>query len=381
MAEDLIKVKDLPIISNYEDVLPDDRVVTTHLSGSTRETVAVTIDALGRKVEADAPNSSAVPRNLFGYDDPVAADGRNNDLYFKLMNGATGLVVTSSYIKIDGTWVSFQVTDDNWRRFLEGQGFDVISYDATSVKAHAFENNQLINNVIMPNVTHVYEYAFKGSSLKSMTLPSCVFIGDNAFDDCRVYLDQSHIDLPSIETIGNYAFNGFGDADHISTINISNVREIGHHAFYHPYFWRNKQSGVLDLPNCEVIGEQAFGAYGSGRPHMYVQRVNLPSIVIIGPQAFRTLEGPDNFEMHIGPNCETIDGNILFWTEIPNNKGSIYVEAITPPTLVDGFAMSMGSPEWYPAHIYVPYQSVQAYKEASKWSMYASLIEAIPEEE
>lgn len=380
MAEDLIKVKDLPIISNYEDVLPDDRVVTTHLSGSTRETVAVTIDALGRKVEADAPNSAAVPRNLFGYENPSASDGRNNDLYFKLMNGATGIVVIASYIKINGQWISFQVTDDNWRRFLEGQGFDVISYDATSVKAHAFENNTQINNVIMPNVTHVYEYAFKGSSLKSMTLPSCVFIGENAFENCEVYLDGTHIDLPNVETIGANAFSLFGNADHKSTINISNIKNVGNRAFYHPYFWRDRDA-IITFEKCETIGEQAFAAYGDSYPHLFVKILNLPSIVSIGEQAFRAIDAPDDFELHIGPNCKTIGPNILYTPDIRNNKGSIYVEAITPPTLVDGFSMSMGSPEWYPAHIYVPYQSVQAYKEASKWSMYASLIEAIPEVE
>lgn len=381
MAEDLIKVKDLPIINDYENIYPEDRVVTTHVANNTRQTVAITIDALGRKIEAEAPNSAAVPRNLFGYEDPNNSEGKNSDLYFKLMNGATGTVVTASYIKIDGTWVSFQVTDDNWRRFLEGQGFDVISYDATSVKAHAFEDNQLINNVIMPNVTHVYEYAFKSSSLKSMTLPSCTFIGDNAFDDCRVYLNQTHIDLPNIETIGAYAFNGFGDAAHISTINISNVKTIGHHAFYHPYFWRNKDSGVLDLPNCETIGESAFASYGSARPHVYTKIINLPAIKTIGDQAFRAIEAPDDFEMHIGPNCTQIGSVILYMPNITNNKGSIYVYAVEPPELLDGFSMSVGSPDWYPAHIYVPYQSVQAYKDASKWSMYASLIEAIPEEE
>ena len=379
MAEDLIKVKDLPIISNYEDVLPDDRVVTTHLSGSTRETVAVTIDALGRKVEADAPNSAAVPRNLFGYDDPVAADGRNNDLYFKLMNGATGLVVTSSYIKIDGTWVSFQVTDDNWRRFLEGQGFDVISYDATSVKAHAFENNQLINNVIMPNVTHVYEYAFKGSSLKSMTLPSCVFIGENAFEDCEYYLNGTYIDLPNIEEIGDNAFDGFGNSDHRATINISNVKEVGARAFYHSYFW-DQYSGplTLDLPNCETIGTSAFGAYGDSYPHLNVNRINLPSIVTIGDQAFRAIEGPSNFEIHIGPNCESIGDGIFFWGDFANHTTDMYIEAVNPPTLNGSFGDGY---TWRPAHIYVPYQSIQAYKTADNWSNYADVIEAIPEEE
>lgn len=382
MAEDLIKIKDFPIIDEYENINAEDRVVATHVSGSSRQTVAITVEALGQKIVNDSPNSIAIPRNYFGYDNPSSSEGKNGDMYFKLMSGVTDKVITSTFVKINGQWISFQVTDDNWRKFLEGQGFDVISYDATSVKAHAFENNQLINNVIMPNVINIYEYAFAGSSIKTMSFPKCTYIGDYAFKDCSAIRDGSQIVLPAIDIIGSNAFNGFGGPNNRATIDISNVRIIKDHAFYSPgYLWNNKIDGVLDLPKCEVIENSGFAAYGSSLANMQITRVNLPSIVSIGEQAFRAIEAPDTFELHIGPNCEFIGGNILYMPNINNHKGSIYVEALTPPVLEDGFSTSVGSPDWYPEHIYVPYPSVQAYKEASKWSYYASLIEAIPEEE
>lgn len=381
MAEDLIKIKDFPIIDSYENVNDEDRVVATHVSGSSRQTVAITIAAIGQKIINDSPNSVAISRNYFGYDTPIASDGKNGDLYFKLMGDIPEQVITSTYVKINGEWVSFEVTDDNWRKFLEGQGFDVITYDARSIKAYAFDGNTLINNVIAPNVEAVYEYAFRGSSVKSLSLPKCTYIGEYAFKDCEYYRNGTHIDLPSIETIGEQAFNGFGNTDHRATINISNVKEIGNRAFYFPYFWNNIETGAIDLPNCETIGDESFSAYGSSFPHIVIQKINLPSIKTIGNQAFRCIEAPNNFEMHIGPNCTSIGSNILYMPDITNHKGNIYVEAVTPPTLADGFSTSVGSPDWYPEHIYVPYQSVNAYKEASKWSMYASIIEAIPEEE
>lgn len=381
MAEDLIKIKDFPIIDEYENINAEDRVVATHVSGSSRQTVAITVNALGQKIVNDAPNSIAIPRNYFGYDDPTSSEGKNGDMYFKLMSGTADKVITSTFVKINGQWISFQVTDDNWRKFLEGQGFDVISYDATSVKAHAFENNQMINNVIMPNVINIYEYAFASSSIKTMSFPKCTYIGDYAFKDCSAIRNGSQISLPAIDTIGAHAFDGFGGSSNRATMDITNVRVIQNHAFYTPgNLWNNMVDGVLDLPNCENIGDHAFASYGD-TGNLRIQKVNLPAIKTIGEQAFRYIQGPNNFEMHIGPNCEFIGSQIFYWVQIPNNKGSIYVEALTPPVLDFPFYGDTSGPLWYPEHIYVPYPSVQAYKEASNWSYYASLIEAIPEEE
>ena len=381
MANDLVKIKDFPILDNYEDIDTEDRVVATHVAGSSRQTVGITVGALAQKVGSGASGNILIPKTLFGTSDPTAADGNNGDLYFKMITNYDGPAVTSSYVKINGQWVSFQVTDDNWRKFLEGQGFDVVTYDATSIKAHAFENNTLINNVIAPNVESVYEYAFRSCSVKSVYLPKCKLLDDYAFYQSKSYRNGTHIDLPSIETIGDHAFEEFGTTDNRQTINIQNVKTIGERAFYHTYFWKNKQEGILDLPNCESIGGAAFSAYGSSWPHIEIRKINLPAIKTIGSQAFRCIEAPNNFEFHIGPNCTYIGDNIFYTPSITNHKGTIYSYAITPPELVGGFYETYNGAEWFPEHLYVPYQSVNAYKSASKWSLYADQIEAIPEEE
>ena len=337
MAEDLIKVKDLPIINDYTNIYPEDRVVTTHLANGERQTVAITIDALGRKVLYDAPNSIAVPYNFIRLTEPTSDVGKDGDLYFKI----DGELVTETYVKVNGRWISFQVTDNNWRKFLEGQGFDVISYDATSVKAHAFDGNMDVGTVIMPNVTDIYEYAFHGSSIKTMSFPICKFIDKNVFQNCESYVNGSHIDLPVIEEIGNNAFDGFGNNSHIATINISNVTSIGSKAFYTPYFWNDSVSGNLDLPNCTTIGNEAFSSPGSGYPHLKLRKINLPSIVTIGDQAFRSLEG-SNIEIHIGPNCTTIGKNILWDRRSYQGTTDIYIYAVTPPSLDTALDKELG---------------------------------------
>lgn len=384
MAEDLIKIKDFPIIDSYENVNDEDRVVATHVQDSSRQTVAITIAAIAQKIASDAPNSAIVPRTYFGTENPSASDGKNGDMYFKLLSGVSSTTISASYIKINGQWVSFQVTDDNWRKFLEGQGFDVVSYDATTVKAFAFKDNTQINNVIMPNVTHVYESAFDSSTIKAATLPKCVFIDKKAFFQCNSWR-SGNIDLPVIDEIGESAFDGVHpDASISLSINIQNVRKVGYRAFYETNFWKNRSpQNELYLPNCTEIGEQAFSSYGSSSYPPFFKKIDLPAIVTIGRQAFRCVtpgEG-NTLEIHIGPNCTYIDEGMLFLGPSSSLYNTdIYVEAVNPPTLVDGFWHELGY-DWIPTHLYVPQQSVDTYKNTSPWSLYASVTEAIPEEE
>lgn len=388
MANDLIKIKDFPILDEPEDINLEDRVVATHSDGSSRQSVGITVAALGEKFNSDAQGSSLIPRNLFGTDEPSSDVGNNNDLYFRTQTTDNTTIIIASYIKINGTWVSFQVTDDNWRKFLEGQGFDLISYDLTSVKAHAFENNQEINSVIIPNCTHIYEYAFHESSVSSLYFPKLVYIGDYAL--CDLSELSGTIDISSVEEIGEYGFAGPNTPyssvpDYTLNGDFSNLVTIGDYAFFQNYakFFveHSAVEKVLTLPKAETIGERAFGATYSQLVKVF-DKIYLPSIVSLSTQAFRRLarnltdEGR-YLEFHIGPNCESI-GNYIFY-DSSLSTFIIYCEAVNPPTLSGRFDYSYSTTN--PYRIYVPESSVQAYKEASGWSVYADVIEAIPEEE
>ena len=388
MANDLIKIKDFPILDNPEDVNLEDRVVATHTDGSSRQTVGITVGALAEKANSDANNSTMIPRNLYGSDAPSSSTGNNKDLYFRVQDLGNGPVITGSYIKLNGTWVSFQVTDDNWRKFLEGQGFDLISYNLTSVKAHAVENNTEINNVILPVCTHIYEYGFKSSSITSLSIPNIKYIGDHALEDLH-YL-SGVIDLSSLEEIGvdgfssgiyasnppNFTFTG--DFSHLKT-----VRERGFYQNYSQFFiGASAGEKVLNLPVCETIEELGFGTYYSNLSKCF-DKILLPSIKTIGTRAFRYIARnlKDRYlEFHIGPNCTYI-GNLIFYDVVSTTftNMDIYCEATTPPTLVSKFEYIFSNDT--PHRIYVPESSVDAYKAAEVWSFYSNVIEAIPEEE
>lgn len=390
MANDLIKIKDFPILDNPQDVNLDDRVVATHTDGSSRQTVGITVGALAEKANSDASSSPMIPRNLYGSDVPSSSQGNNNDLYFRVQDLGNGPVITGSYIKLNGAWVSFQVTDDNWRKFLEGQGFDLISYNLTSVKPHAFENNTEINNVILPVCTHIYEYGFKSSHIISLSIPNIKYIGDHALEDLQ-YLGGV-VDLSSLEEVGNWGFAGPGTpyTGIVPTFDItgdfSNLKTVRDYGFYQNYapFFRGTSAGekVLNLPLCETIGEQGFGTYYSQLSKRF-DKILLPSIKTIGTRAFRYIGRnlTDRYlEFHIGPNCTYI-GNAIFYDTNASTftNMDIYCEAIAPPTLVSKFEYIYSNDT--PHRIYVPESSVDAYKAAEVWSFYANVIEAIPEEE
>lgn len=388
MANDLIKIKDFPILDNPEDVNLEDRVVATHTDGSSRQTVGITVGALAEKANSDAGSSPMIPRNLYGSDVPSSSVGNNKDLYFRVQDLGNGPVITGSYIKLNDAWVSFQVTDDNWRRFLEGQGFDLISYNLTSVKAHAFENNTEINNVILPVCTHIYEYAFKSSSITSLSIPNIKYIGDHALEDLH-YL-SGVIDLSSLEEIG---VNGFASGIYTSnppdftfTGDFSHLKTVRENGFYQNYskFFIETSNGekVLNLPVCETIEYQGFGTYYSNLSKRF-DKILLPKIKTMGDRAFRymTRNLPSGYiEFHIGPDCTYI-GSAIFFDMVSTmfQQIDLYCEAVEPPTLANRFWNTYT--QLNPHRIYVPETSVAAYKEANVWSLYSDVIEAIPEEE
>ena len=205
-------------------------------------------------------------------------------------------------------------------------------------------------------VTSIGNYAFQYcSSLTSVTIPNSVTnIGRWAFYSCR---GLTSINIPSgVTSIGETAF---GDCTSLSSINIpSGVTSINYQAF-------SSCSSLtsVTIPNSVTsIGNYAFQYCSS------LTSVTIPnSVTNIGSSAFRGCRSLTSIDI---PSGVTSIGDRAFDT--CNSLTSITVNATTPPTLewgvFDGSTCS----------IYVPSQSVQAYKSASGWSEYASRIQPIP---
>jgi len=219
------------------------------------------------------------------------------------------------------------------------------------------------------------------SYITDVTIPSGVtVIGQNAFQDCS---SVTSINIPSgVTSIGNSAFRR---CTSLASVNIpSGVTKIENYTFANCTALTsiNIPSGVTS------IEQYAFDTCSA------LTSVTIPSSVTsIGGSAFATCysltsinipSGVTKIENYTFANCTALTS-----INIPSGVTSIgqyafrdcnsltyvIVNATTPPTLGYGvFNETNNCP------IYVPVESVDAYKTASNWSTYADRIQAIPED-
>ena len=160
-----------------------------------------------------------------------------------------------------------------------------------------------------------------------------------------------------VTTIGDLAFSGFVKLSGITIPN--NVTSIASQAF----------EICIGLKTCSIgngvtsIGSSAFGGCSG------LTSINIPdSVKSLGQSAFHNCTSLTS--VTIGSGCTTI--GITCFANC-GNISTFTCKAITPPSL-GGNAFgntTVGA-------IYVPEQSVNAYKSANRWSDYSSIIQAIP---
>ena len=220
-------------------------------------------------------------------------------------------------------------------------GAGVMEFDntLTIIGGLAFADCETLSSISIPNsVTVIDSGAFLYcSTLQAIDIPDSVTtIGNGAFNECK---SMAHLALGSgITHIGVRAFYG---CSNIETVTIpNNTTDIESHAFDNC-----KSLTTLTLgDNVANIGEWAFCNCSN------ISTVTLPeSVTSIG------------------------DGAFAYCT----NLAKIYCKATTPPTAGKHmFAYTL------PSHrIYVPTESLKAYKTAEGWSDYAIYIKAYDFEE
>lgn len=230
----------------------------------------------------------------------------------------------------------------------------VIKNGVTNIGANAFPVCSALTSVIIPNsVTSIGGGAFMGcQKLTSVTIPNSVTsIGNKAFYFCKG-LTSATIGN-SVTSIGSWAFR---DCSKLSLVKIPNsVTSIGSYAFDKTKWYENQPDGLVyaglvlyiykgTMPantNVEIkegtkgIAEEAF-MNCSG-----LTSITIPnSVTSIGKNAFR--------------NCGRIR--------------SITCEANTPPSCIS----SIDSYDKY-IPVYVPANSVDAYKEADVWKDFTNI--------
>ena len=190
------------------------------------------------------------------------------------------------------------------------------------------------------------------TSLTSIELPSGVIeIGYSTFEECT---SLTSINIPSgVTSLGQKAFSG---CTSLTSIGLpSGLTSIGVSAFTYCTSLTSIElpSGVTEIGNCTFSGCTSLTSIG------------LPSgLTSIGVSAFYGCTSLTSIEI---PSGVTEIGSYVFYG--CTSLTSVTITAVTPPTIgTDVFTNA-------PVTIYVPAESVDAYKTA--WSGYASLIQPI----
>ena len=237
----------------------------------------------------------------------------------------------------------------------------------TTIGDDAFRCCSSLTSVTIPDsVTEIGERAFYlCSNLKSLTIPNSVAeIGSGTF--CGCYSLTSVTIGNSVTTIGGWAF---GDCISLTSITIpDSVTTIGDSAFRYCI----SLTSITIPDSVTTIGDAAFEYCGS------LTSVTIPdSVTEIGNYAFF---GCSSLTSVTIPDSVTTIGYATF--AYCENLNTVYCKTINPPTIVDnngywfGFAKEdeSGNICNIDCIIYVPTESVEAYKSAQGWSEYASDI-------
>ena len=230
----------------------------------------------------------------------------------------------------------------------------VIPDSVTSIGGWAFRNCTSLTSVTIPDsVTSIGDWTFAScTSLTSIIIPDSVTsIGECAFFECT---SLTSITIPdSVTSIGGRAFE---DCTSLTSIEIpDSVTSIGSRAFY----GCSSLTSIVIPDSVTSIGESAFSGCTS------LASITIPdSVTSIGYESFRNCTSLTSVTI---PDSVTSIEDWAFYN--CTSLKSIYCKPTTPPK---GYKYMFYNIPF--RKIYVPHNSVDAYKSADGWKFYRQYI-------
>ena len=277
------------------------------------------------------------------------------------------IVINSKEIEMDYPFHSVAL-DYSW---LIGAKFRRVTLgdNITSIGNYAFSRLETIEQVIIPEgVTSIGDYAFCSCrELRDITIPDSVdYIGEGAFENCS---SLTTITIPAgVADIRDYAFLGCYLLKNIVVADEN-----------HTYDSRGGCNAIIETDeNCLLMGCSSTtipASVSDIAPFAFCNDPCLSSIVI--PNSVRRLDVsifancPNLRSVSIGSGVTSID----FESFVDTNIEVMICWAPIPPQS-EGFCHTTFAKDM---QIYVPGESLEAYKNSSGWAMYSDHIKPIEE--
>ena len=239
--------------------------------------------------------------------------------------------------------------------YENGRGVIKFDGDIISIISFAFADRVSLTSITIPNsVKTIGDKAFRGCSIKSIDLPNGVTkIGMHAFFNCT---NLTTITLP--ETITSIDYGAFKDCSNLEVVSLPNsITYLGDAVF-------EGCAGTLVINSNDMLAERS-------RLDTQLEGSNFTKVIIgngitkIGDLKFKGYS--PLVELTI-PNSVTSLGMDAFYD--CTSLSVIYCKAIVPPFCIKSAFQNTSIEK-----IYVPMDSVEAYKASSSWKTYASQIE------
>ena len=212
-----------------------------------------------------------------------------------------------------------------------------------------FSSCTSLQSVNLPMCSYVGSSAFYDcSSLTSISLPMCGRVSDSAFGYCT---SLQSVNLPMCSYVGSDAFRGCSS---LQSVNLPMCEYVCEYAFC---FCSSLQS--VNLPMCSYVGSSAFYNCKS------LQSVNLPMCSYVSARAFMGCSSLTTISL---PMC-----SYLNYTIFDDNLKTLYIGTSLSTVCVLKGEIALNNFK-YISSIFVPMSLVDAYKTAPNWSLGASKI-------